>query len=509
MAVVQFKQAPDGGRVLHTQHPGTLAPTGSIPVDGPAEVAAAMARARAAQPAWAALGFKGRRAAMERALTHLLDHTEDFIDVIVQDTGRSRFEARFLEILPACDALRFFGKFAAKALKTRRVGMHLLRHKSLRLEYRPRGVIGVITPWNGPFILGVSPTVQALMAGNAVIVKPSEITPHAGALVARLFAESGLDERLVQVVQGDGATGAALIDGGVDMISFTGSVATGRKVGEACGRNLIPATLELGGKDAMIVCGDADVDRAAGGCVFGSMVITGQFCCSTERVYVVEAVHDRFVDAVVEKVAALRTGTEGEFDIGAIIRADQLDIIERQVADAVAKGATVAVGGHRVTDHGGNFYAPTVITGATHDMLVMTEETFGPVVAIMKVADEAEAVRLANDTSYGLSGTVWSKDRKRAVRLAEQLDTGSVCVNDSCVTYGALEAPFGGARNSGVGVTHGVDGMRSYCLPRPILVDRIAPTEEMVWFPYQAAKEDKIKKAIAFLWKNPLGRLLS
>ena len=344
------------------------------------------------------------------------------------------------------------------------------------------------------------------MAGNAVVVKPSEVTPFAAHELAKLLADAGLPEGLFQVIDGDGETGAALIDAGVDKISFTGSVRTGRKVGEACGRNLIPCTLELGGKDPMIVCADADIDRAVGGAVFGGFMNTGQFCCSTERVYVVESVYDEFVRRVVEKVKTLRQGSgSGEFDIGPMIWPQQLELIERQMEDARQKGAKVLCGGKRNRELGELFYEPTVLVDVTHDMQIVSDETFGPVLPIMKVKDEAEALRMANDSPYGLSSTLWTKGDDKALRLAKQIDSGSVCVNDSSITYGAHEAPFGGRKTSGVGQVHGAAGIKNYCFAQPILLDRFGPKEEHVWYPYTKEKGDLLQKIMRWIWGTPLG----
>ena len=387
--------------------------------------------------------------------------------------------------------------------------MHLLRTKKLLMTYRPLGVVGVITPWNGPFILSLNPTVQALMAGNAVIVKPSEVTPFSGKLVARLFGEAGLPENVLQVIEGDGETGAALVEAGVDKISFTGSVATGRKVGEACGRNLIPCTLELGGKDPMIVCADADLERAAGGAVFGSFMNTGQYCCSTERVYVVESVADEFTRRVLEKTMALRQGKEGEFDLGPMIWPQQLQVIDRQMEDAVKKGAKVLCGGKRNLALGDLFYEPTVLTQVSHDMLVMTEETFGPILPIVRVKDEEEAIRLANDSSYGLAANVWTRDNEKAIALARRIDSGSICVNDCAVTYGAHEAPFGGRKSSGVGQVNGETGLRGYAFATPVILDRFNLKEEHIWYPYTKDKTKILQRIIRWVWGTPLGRFMS
>jgi succinate-semialdehyde dehydrogenase/glutarate-semialdehyde dehydrogenase len=434
---------------------------------------------------------------------------ERFIEVIRRETGRSHFETLMMEVFPALDSLTYYAKHAEKILADKRPGLHLLRTKKLLVTYRPLGVVGIITPWNGPFILALNPTVQALMAGNAVILKPSEVTPFSGGLLGDLLREAGLPENVFQCVPGDGETGAALVGAGVDKISFTGSVATGRKVGEACGRALVPCTLELGGKDAMIVCEDADVERAAGGAVFGGFFNAGQFCCGTERVYAHAAIFDAFVARVVEKARSLRQAAEGEYDVGPMIWPRQLETIERHMADALAKGATVLCGGRRNAALGPLFYEPTVLVDVTHDMLIMREETFGPILPIVKVGDDDEAIAMANDSIYGLSGTVWSKDEARAVAIARRLETGSVCINESSITYGACEAPFGGRKASGVGQVNGETGLRGYCHALPIVIDRFGTKEEHVWYPYTADKEKTLQKIIRWVWGTPIGKWMA
>jgi acyl-CoA reductase-like NAD-dependent aldehyde dehydrogenase len=509
MAIVQPAETSNGHRHLRLAHPGTAEIIGEIPVTNAAEVKAAVARARTAQVAWAAAGFAERAKVMRQAVELLRERQEPIIELIRRETGRSHFETLMMEVFPALDSLTYYGKNAEKILTDRRPGLHLLRTKKLLITYRPLGVVGIITPWNGPFILALNPTVQALMAGNAVVLKPSEVTPFSGQAVADLLRDAGLPEDVLQVIPGDGETGAALLEAGIDKISFTGSVATGRKVGEACGRNLVPCTLELGGKDAMIVCEDADVERAAGGAVFGGFFNAGQFCCGTERVYVHEKIADAFIAKVVEKTKALRQGNEGEYDVGPMIWPRQLDVIERHVADAIVKGATILCGGQRNTALGELFYEPTVMVDVTHDMLVMQEETFGPILPIVRVPDDDEAIRLANDSLYGLSGTVWSKDDKRAIALARRMHTGSVCVNDTSITYGACEAPFGGRKASGVGQVNGETGLRGYCHALPVVIDRFGPKEEQVWYPYTEAKEKTLQKVIRWVWGSPLGRWMS
>jgi succinate-semialdehyde dehydrogenase/glutarate-semialdehyde dehydrogenase len=347
------------------------------------------------------------------------------------------------------------------------------------------------------------------MAGNAVVLKPSEATPFAGRLVEELWSAAGLPEGVCNVVLGDGETGAALVEADVDKISFTGSVETGRKVAVACARRLVPCTLELGGKDPMIVCADADLDRAARGAVWGAFTNSGQVCTSTERVYVVDEVADAFTQKVVEETARLRQGAEGEFEIGAIIWPKQLEVIESHVADAVRRGARVLTGGRRNPGLPGLFYEPTVLADVSHEMAVMRDETFGPVLPIMRVRDEDEALRLANDSRYGLNASVWTRNKRKGAELARAIESGCAAVNDCMLHYGIPESPFGGVKESGIGRVNGDVGLRGYCHTRAIVIDRFGARTEALWFPYTRRKLESVKRLMRFVWGTSLGRLLS
>jgi succinate-semialdehyde dehydrogenase/glutarate-semialdehyde dehydrogenase len=510
MAVVEKLDAGAGARRrLGLANPATLETVGTIEVQTAADVAAAVERAHKAQPAWAELGVSERARYLERAIRVLLARQEDFVDVICSETGKPRLEATATEILTACDALQFYAKRAKRILADRSVPVHLLKTKKLKLSYRPLGVVGIITPWNFPFILSLNPSAQALVAGNAVVLKPSEATPFSGRLVEQLFHEAGLPEGVFQLVQGDGETGAALVESAIDKLSFTGSVRTGRRIAEACGRRLIPCTLELGGKDPMIVCADADLVRASRGAVYGAFANAGQVCTSTERVYVVSEVAEEFTRRVLEETSRLRQGAAGEFDVGSIATPQQLAVIEEHVADAVEKGARVLAGGRRNPSLPGLFWEPTVLDGVTHEMRIMREETFGPVLPIMRVADEGEALRLANDTRYGLNASVFTRDKRHGVELAKAIDSGCVVVNDCMLTYGVPESPFGGVKESGIGRVNGELGLRSYCNVQSILIDRMGSRGEPLWYPYSARKLATIKRAMKVLWGTSLGRLLS
>jgi acyl-CoA reductase-like NAD-dependent aldehyde dehydrogenase len=511
MAIVERIEAgtPDARRRLRHSNPATLAPLGEIEVATAGDVRAGVERARKAQPAWAALSFAERGRFLERAARELAARQDEFVAEIVAETGKPELEALTTEVITACDALVFYAKRAGRILADRTVPVHLLKTKKLRVAYRPLGVVGIITPWNFPFILSLNPTLQALVAGNSVVLKPSEVTPRSGRLVEDLWNAVGLPEGVFQLVQGDGETGAALLTAGVDKICFTGSVATGRRVAEVCGRNLVPCTLELGGKDPMIVCADADLERAARGAVYGAFTNSGQVCTSTERVYVVDEVADAFTRKVVEETSRLRQGATGEFDVGAIIDAKQLDVIEDHVRDAVARGARVLAGGRRNPSWGGLFYEPTVLVDVSHDMQVMRDETFGPVLPIMRVRDEAEALALANDSPYGLNANVWTRNKRRGVELARGIESGCVVVNDCMLTYGVTESPFGGAKQSGIGRVNGEIGLQGFCRVQSILIDRFGGKTEPLWYPYSARKLRLLRGALRWIWGTSFGRLLS
>jgi succinate-semialdehyde dehydrogenase/glutarate-semialdehyde dehydrogenase len=372
-------------------------------------------------------------------------------------------------------------------------------------------VAGIIVPWNGPVVLGMNPAVQALMAGNTVLIKASEVTPYSTKIIEEIFTEAGLPAGVLQVLLGDGETGAALCEAGVDKIAFTGSVNTGRQVAQSCARQLIPCTLELGGKDAMIVCADADLDRAAAGAVIGSCMNSGHYCCGTERIYVLDAVYDEFLDKVVAQVKALRQGSQLGYDedVGAVFWDRQMTVIEDHVQDAVDKGATIVVGGQRNPELAGLYYQPTVMTNVNHDMKIMREETFGPIICVQRVASEEAALGLANDSRYGLNGNVWSRNTRHAIELAERVETGGISVNDMALTYGVPVAPFGGIKESGVGRVNGEVGIRGYCHAVPVIIERFGGKKLPSAYPHSAAKVEGMKKFMRFLWGTPVGKWLS
>ena len=513
MSLYEPIESSDSRRHLQLRSPVTLEPTGELVCASSDDVAEAIDRARRAQPSWAATSMKTRRDIVERALQLVLERQDEIIDTVVAETGKARTDAMSMEVFSVADSLCYYAKNAEKFLKPRKRKVHgiLGMVKQLRIVYKPLGVVGLITPWNGPFVLVMNQAVQAILAGNTVVAKGSEVTPYSAKLAETILNDAGLPEGVLQVLLGDGETGAAIVRGGVDKVSFTGSVATGRKVAEACASQLIPCTLELGGNDAMIVCADADLDRAADGAWLGSCMNTGHYCCGTERIYVVEEVYDEFLALVMEKGQHLKQGQQHgwEEDVGAVFWDRQMAIIEAHVEDARAKGANILMGGRRNPGLQGLYYEPTVITEVSNAMDIMQLETFGPILCIQKVRSEDEALALANDSEFGLNGNVWTKDKAKGYTLAAAIDTGSCSVNDMAVSYGIPAAPFGGKKNSGLGQVNGKKGMRGYCHEMPIVIDRFGGKMQNA-YPNSAKNAEGMKKLMDFLWvKTPLGRWLS
>jgi len=488
---------------IAVENPATGEVIAHVPNLSPADVAEMAVRGRQAQPGWNALGFEGRARVLLRAQKWLIDNKQRVIDTIMSETGKTYEDAMLAEISYGAGAFGFWAKNAEKYLADERVRSSnmLVKGKKLVVRYKPLGLIGVIGPWNYPLTNSFGDCIPAMAAGNSVILKPSEITPLTSLLMAECMRDCGLPEHVYQVATGLGDTGAALVDE-VDMIMFTGSTATGKKVAAKAAESLTPTSLELGGKDPMIVLSDADIERAANTAVYASMQNSGQTCISIERVFVEEPVYDEFVGKVQEKVAALRQGVPGgpgTVEVGSMTFPKQVDIVEGHVNDAIAHGARALTGGHRGTG-AGHFFEPTVLVDVTPDMECMTNETFGPTLPIMKVRDQEEAIRLANTGPYGLSGSVFSKDVGRGEAVARRLDTGAVCVNDALMNYVALEMPMGGAKESGLGSRHAAGGIRKYCQSQSILVSRLHGKRDPHTFPYTEKMSMRLTKLFSFLY---------
>ena len=473
---------------------------------GSAEVGALVARARAAQGPWEALGFDGRGAVLSAMRRWLLRESERVIETIVSETGKAYEDAQLLELGYTVSALSYWARSAARHLRERRFLSRapLLPGRRIVTRWVPRGVVGVIGPWNYPLLNSFGDAIPALAAGNSVILKPSELTPLTSLLIAEGLRECGLPEDVFAVATGGRATGEAIVDA-VDFVMFTGSSATGRAVAARAAARLVPFSLELGGKDALIVLAGAPLERAANVAVYYAMMNAGQSCVSIERVYADRAIHDELVELIAAKVRKLRAGAPrgpGSVDIGAISSQRQLEIIEEHVADAVAKGARALVGGRRMPGPG-TFFEPTVLTGVDHTMRCMREETFGPTLPVMAVSGADEAVALVNDSSMGLGAAVFAADSESGEALARRLEVGAVCVNDAAVNYFALAAPMGGVKESGVGVRHGAEGIRKYCRPQTILLSpRAMPAREPQFYPYSKRSARLVRTLLRVLYRR-------
>ena len=495
--------------VIEVHNPATLTKIGEVPVCSATEVREAVRRGREAFRVWSALSLKERSRALLAVRERLLERREEMITLLCAETGKPRFEAVATELAVVCDAITLYAKHARRFIAPQRVSPHLLKNKKVIVRYQPRGVIGIISPWNFPLMMTLGEAVPALMAGNAVIIKPSEWTPltaQLGCEIAReAFTAASLPPDVLQVVTGYGETGGALVDE-ADMIGFTGSVRTGRLIAERAARRLVPVSLELGGKDPMVVLKDADLERASSAAVWGAFMNAGQVCISVERVYVEEAVADEFTKLVVEKTRALRQGSETSgnerVDVGAMTFPKQIEVVEEHVRDAAARGAKILTGGRRAPHLKGQFFEPTVLTEVDHSMLIMREETFGPVLPLMRVKDESEALRLANDSRYGLNASVWTEDKTKGERLAAQIEAGSVCVNDVISGVAVTDAPFGGVKESGSGRRHGAPGIRRFCTEQTIVVDRFGLKREMIWYPYTAQGERWLLRLLGAVFSN-------
>lgn len=495
------------------------------------EALRALEETHEAQKRWAATPIRERAAFIRRFARVLHERADEVAGLITRENGKPLYEAFIHEVLPIVDLAEYFAARAPKILKPRPVRMHFLINRKSCIHYRPRGVTFIISPWNFPFTIPAGAVVMNLMAGNGVLLKPASLTPLIAYRMRELFDEAGLDPKLFQIVSGPGRMAEELIVRGAPMlgfVTFTGSTEIGRNVGAVCGRHFLPCSMELGGKDAAVVCADADIKKAARAIVTGAFANSGQVCASLERAYVHRDIYDELVNEVVRLTRNLRQGVPGydpSVDIGAMTSEEQIRVIEAQIEDAAALGAQVLTGGRR-SRLGPMFFEPTVIAGATEDMLVMREESFGPVLPIMKVEDEEEAVRHANDSIYGLSAYVFTRNRKKAGAIAGRLEAGTVMVNDVIITHAMPETPWQGVKQSGVGRAHSDEGLRDLCHAGHVNYDVISIPSMFwdrfwVWHPYHGRKVNLyhalygllfvrygLKRRLALLGKLVLNSLL-
>ena len=496
---------------LYAKNPATGETLGQVPVASARDVEAAVTRARHAQAEWARVPVKQRAQQLLGFGEQLVRFAEDLVDLLVLETGKPRLEALIHEVFVLCDLIGWQCKNAPRALAGRDEPLHLLKHRKSRVSYVPRGIVGIISPWNYPLMLPFSDVAQATLAGNAVVLKPSEHAPLIALKAKHLWDASGMPKELLQVVTGGAATGSALLDAGIDKLAFTGGVESGRKVAEQCAKNLIECVLELGGKAPLIVCEDADLERAARAIIWGGFSNAGQACVSVERVLCHEVVYDELTRRSVELCNELRQGSvsDGEVEVGPVVLGHKLDHLDELVQDALAKGAKLGCGGARLQRRG-NFYAPTLLLDCTPSMRVMREEIFGPIVPLMAVKDDAEAIRVANDSPLGLTSYVFSQDTEHAATLAAQLRAGSTVINDVHSDIASPEVPFGGVKHSGYGRIHGIEGLRGMCHVKHVSVNRTAlPKRSPFWFPYHQADFARVLAGMRLLFSGsgPLGRL--
>jgi acyl-CoA reductase-like NAD-dependent aldehyde dehydrogenase len=489
---------------LESLDPATGDVIGRFETTAPSEMSRIVERGRRAQEEWAAQPLRMRCAILRRLRDVLYARRAEITEVICRESGKPRMEALSSDVMVALDTADYYARHLPRMLRPERVPHHNLAVKAKRgwIQYEPFGVLGVIAPWNYPLAIPMGQLIPGVAAGNAVVLKPSELTPWCGALVGELFEQAGFPAGLLQVVQGAGEVGAALIDAKPDKVLFTGSVTTGRRVAEACARHLIPSLLELGGKDAMIVLADANLDVASSAAVWGSFTNCGQACLSVERIYVERGVAERFTELCVEKARKLKLGPglDPDVEVGPMIRSAQAERVERQLRDAEARGARVLCGGRRRPDLGPCFFEPTVITDVDHSMLLMNEETFGPVLAIRPVSSAEEAVQLANDSPFGLGASVWTNDTQRGRRIATQLKVGAVMINDVLSYYGICEAPHGGRGASGWGRAHSRLGLLELVQVKYVDEDRMARRPKPWWFGYNEELAVATDRFVEFLF---------
>ncbi|MGD2069756.1 MAG: aldehyde dehydrogenase family protein [Gemmatimonadota bacterium] len=469
------------------------------------EVLEAVERARRAQRAWVERPAEERFAILSRLPEELGRRADEITSVVMDETGKPELEA-LVEVLLGVDLLRHYLEIAPRVLRRQWVKTGWLVGKSAYTYREPYGVVGAVTPWNYPFLLAMDAVSTALFAGNGVVLKPSELTPFSGLAVGRMCRGAGVPGDLVQVVVGDGATGEALVRADVDKVLFTGSSRTGRKVMAAAAEGLTPVTLELGGKDPAIVLEDADLERAAQGILYGAFFNAGQTCISTERVFVREEVHDELVERLVAGAEKLRVGTEGDVDVGPMISSEQIEIVEDQVADALSRGARAVTGGERLAE-GSPCYRPTVLVDVDRTMKVLWEETFGPVLPVMAVEEDDDAVRLVNSSPYGLFASVWTEDRERGERLGERLRAGGVSINDTLSHFAVPALPMGGAGESGFGRRRGAAGLEELTRVRSVLVHRAGLTPEIWWYPYSGRAYRLVRALLEYRQASGPGRI--
>jgi acyl-CoA reductase-like NAD-dependent aldehyde dehydrogenase len=462
--------APVSSSRIDSVSPADLRPVGSVAVPDTEQIAAIVRRARDVAATWSAMPARDRRAHLLKVRGALVEHGEKIVDAAVAETGKPASDA-WQELLIGALMTNYAAKAAGRLLAPQRIGTWPYVVKRGRVEFSPYGVIATITPWNWPIAISMQSLPFALAAGNVVINKPSEYTPMTGQALADAINSAGIE--LVHVVQGDGRAGRDLILAGVDKIAFTGSTRTGQKILATAAERLTPVVMELGGKDSMIVCADANLTQAAKAAAASAFANAGQTCVASERIMVADQVYDAFITELRQVVRSLRTGSGPTDHLGAIVQPQQMDVFDARIADAVRRGATVLEGGHRRTDLPGWYFEPTVLVDVDPDSELLREESFGPIMSVIRVADDDEAVALTNASPYGLNGSVYSRSLRRARGIASRLSTGGVQINDVLMGAGIPSVPFGGEKSSGFGRLQGAAGLREFSRARSVIEPRV------------------------------------
>ncbi len=505
-------ETPVAVRKVVSLNPATGEVWREIACAGSLEVQAAVPRGRAAQRQWAELGVRRRIAVLRQFQRRLQEKKSEIAEAITREAGKPVAEALTTEVLVVLDAARFLIENAYRLLRDEPVphGNLATKLKRGRLVREPYGVIGIISPWNYPFSIPATETLAALVAGNAVVLKPSEVTPLVALELAALLHEAGVPPDVFQVVAGDGETGSTLIHSPIDKLVFTGSVATGKRIAMAAAERLLPVVLELGGKDAMLVLDDADLDVASSAAIWGAFVNAGQTCLSVERCYVHRSLYDKFLNQCVEKTKKLVVthGDDHNAEVGPLIHPRQLRLVREHVEDAKAHGARVLIGGAPFPEVGANFYHPTVLAGVTHAMRIMREETFGPVLPVMAFDSDDEAVSLANDSEFGLAASIFTRDNARGERLARRIHAGTVMVNDVVSCFGISEAPHGGMKSSGIGRAHGRFGLEEMVRLKYVDVDLMPGMKKVWWYGYGMKFAQQMEGFIDFQFARGFGARL-
>jgi acyl-CoA reductase-like NAD-dependent aldehyde dehydrogenase len=495
---------------LESFNPATGELVGTVETLTPAKVQGVVDDVAEVQPFWAALSLEDRARYMRRAGDVLLEDLDEIAELLTNQQGKPRVESYTMELLPTIDSLKWIADNGPEILADEKLSMPLfLKSKSAKFTFEPIGVVGVIAPWNYPWSIPFGEVAIALMAGNGVVLKPASLTPLIGERIRQTFEKAGLPEGLVRTVHGGGRIGDALVKSTAGKIFFTGSVEVGRKVGVECAKRMKGSVLELGGKDPQIVCPDADLANAISGAVWGGFANAGQTCSGIERVYVHRDVADAFVQGVVRETERLTVGDPRGWttEIGPMVSEDQAKIVTELVDDAVESGATKLTGGPtEVEGMKGSFIAPVVLTGVTHEMRIMKEEIFGPVLPIVTVDSEEEAIELANDSVFGLGASIWTKDRAKGERMAHQIESGMVWINDHSFSHGACVCAWGGVKDSGLGRSHSKFGFYE-CVNIKQLAWEPGWARDMWWQPYDRKLGDAIRYSAQLLYSRNGNRL--